>query len=211
MTKNGSVGVEASASIFGINNFIESQSIMNTKVYSIFNKTLLPEAITRYFDLGKEIGLISQDDDVSDNEALLSLNRLSLLSTVQREDLLSIITLFHKVVLKEKRTKQIYAYLGEMICHWFLGEYGAVRKLQEQVHSVEYNPSWMERNGISGPTIASGIVTLIATFAGANPSVAGASAVQTDRMARSDSKTMAQSENTFKDLKNAICNINFNL
>lgn len=184
---------------------------MNTKVYSIFNKTFLPEAITRYIDLGKEIGLIRQDDDVSDNEAILSLNRLSLLSTVQREDLLSVINLFHKVVLKEKRTKQIYAYLGEMICYWFLGEYGAVRKLQEQVQAVEYNPSWMERNGISGTTIASGIVTLVAAFAGVNPSVAGASAVQTDRMARSDSKAMAQSENTFKDLKNAICNINFNI
>lgn len=184
---------------------------MNTKVFAIFDKTSFKEGIQRYFDVGREIGLVPLQGEIHNNDALVVLNRLYMMEHVYRKDVLHAVDLFHKSAITEKRVKQLYAYLGEMLCYWFIKEYGVVHKLQGDVKLIEFNTSWWERN--KGDLISLGglAASFVAAISGVSTTVAGTAAANTGSIGYETNSDISKQETLFESLQNAICGINFNI
>lgn len=183
---------------------------MNTKVFAIFDRTYFKEGIQRYFDVGREIGLVPVHGEIINGDALIALNRLYLMEHVYRKDVLQVIDLFHKSVITEKRLKQLYSILGEMLGYWFIREYGMVRKLQDDVKILQYGSTWWERNKKGVTSVAGAILSGAMALAGGG-GMAAQMGVKGGQIAGECVDDHQKIEWDFNALKDAIVSINFNI
>lgn len=184
---------------------------MNTKVFAIFDKTYFKDGIQRYFDVGREIGLVPLHGDILNGDALVALNRLYMMEHVYRKDVLQVIDLFHKSVITEKRISQLYALLGEMVCYWFIREYAVVRKLQEDVKVLQYGSTWWERNKKDVASVAGAILAGAMALAGGGAAPVGGIATKGGQAVGECVDDHQKLEYDFNRLKEAIVAINFNV
>lgn len=184
---------------------------MLNQIVQIFDKTSFKEGIERYFALGRQLGMVPLHGDVIYHDALIALNRLYVMEHVYRKDVMHVIDLFHIHSVQDTRTAQLYSYLGEMLCYWFIKEYGVVCKLQNDVKLLKYGSSWWERNKRSAAALAGGLLgALMALASGGAVSVGQGSALG-GKYSGDTVTDHAELEQEFNILKEAIISVNFNV
>lgn len=184
---------------------------MQSKIVNIFDRTSFKEGIQRYFELGKQLRIIPLRGDIVGNDALSALNRLYVMEHVYRKDVLQVIDLFHNHSDQETRTPQVYSYLGEMLCYWFIKEHGVVCKLQNDIRLLSYNSSWWERNKKSVASVAGGLLGAAMALAGGGGVSVGQGAALGGKSTGDTVTNHEELENEFNQLKEAIISIDFDV
>lgn len=95
---------------------------LGTNISQIFVNQPIQKGLDNYLEAGKQYGLVADDAITFYNEALNSIFQLKHMQNVYREDLLRLVNQFHLAANKDECIFKLYAYLGEMVCYWFLGE-----------------------------------------------------------------------------------------
>lgn len=182
-------------------------------IFLIFDKTYPSEGISRYLSIVKEQHASRVSVNASFENALVLFQRLSRMPNYEIYTYLpNAIELFHKASSEECRNRQLFAYLGEMICHWYQKDYNKVRQLQKDVNTIQFNSSWWERNKKDVTGIAGGLLAAACALAGgASTQVAGMGGVKSGQALMDGVSGIEVEEKHFTQLKNAICRINFSI
>lgn len=186
---------------------------MYDKVFAIFNNTTIQQGVDKFVNLAQEQCPTSSKERFLE-QAITSLTKLKLITNpqIQQNTLCSCLDLFYKSSLQEKRTRQMMAILGQMMCYWFLREYPAIIKLQDYAKSIEYDMTWWEKNkkDISGlAVVAIGIAAAVAT--GGNSSTIAGGGVYGKRAGEDMVDDEYAAKAAFDKFKDAVIKINFNV
>ena len=179
----------------------------------IFVSNSIQEGLNNYLEAGKKYGLVTDDAKIFYNEALNSVFQLKQMQNVYREDLLKLTNQFHITANKEECIFKLYAYLGEMMCYWFLGEYNLVKSIQNTVAITTYSRSWWEENKKEILSIGGGALAGLAALltGGVSVPICGAIAVMGSRTLQSCISSSSEMENIFNNFKSEIISIKFNI
>lgn len=180
-------------------------------IFLIFDKTYPNEGIRRYLSLVKDLYASRVTVNASFENALVVFQRLGgMPNTDIYANLPNAIALFHKATSEECRNRQLLAYLGEMICNWYLRDYYKVRQLQKNVSSIQFNSSWWERNKKDVISISGGLLAAVCALAGgASTQIAGMGGVKSGQALMECVGDIESEEMLFAQLKSAIIHINF--
>ena len=121
-----------------------------TTIHSIFLAKNLAVSIATYFKLIESVDdkidkLISKEY----NSAIQMLEQVIYISNpaVYSTMLVSIIDRFNQAIQLEKRERQLLAYLGLMICYFYLGEVKALQNIQRKVAKLDFDMTFWEKYG----------------------------------------------------------------
>lgn len=135
-----------------------------TNLSDIFVNQSIQEGLANYLEVGKRYGLVADNANTFYNEALNTAFQYKQMQNVQREDLLTLVNKFHLVANKDECIFKLYAYLGEMVCYWFLREYNLVRSIQNAVANTQYSRTWWEENRKDLLSFGGGALAGLAAF-----------------------------------------------
>lgn len=185
---------------------------LGTNISQIFVNQPIQEGLDNYLEAGKQYGLIADDAITFYNEALNSTFQLKHMQNVYREDLLRLVNQFHLAANKDECIFKLYAYLGEMVCYWFLGEYNLVKSIQNTVASTEYSRTWWEENRKDILSFGGGALAGLAAFltGGFSVPLSGGIAIVGGRALSNCISSSSKMEFLFNKLKSEIVSINLN-
>ena len=183
-------------------------------VHSIFMVKNLAVSIATYFKLVESVD--SKIDKLLSKEyesAVMLLEQARCVTTPQVYVtlLIAAIERFNVAVTLEQRERQLLAYLGLMLCYYYLGETSVICKIQETVSQQAFKSTFWERNG--GEIKAAGYVVAGAALALVTGGSAGMGGAWGRRAAQDDldgaKAVLKEREHTFNELRDAIVAIQF--
>ena len=176
-----------------------------TTVHSIFLAKDLAVSIATYFKLIESVdskidSLISKEY----NSAIQMLEQVRYISnpSVYSTMLVSIIDRFNQAIQLEKRERQLLAYLGLMICYFYLGEVKALQNIQNTVAKLDFDITFWEKYGgdiEKGTMTAIGFAISVLGGDGGHLARAGGLKLNDDHQ-----KKIWERQESFDRLKNAI-------
>ena len=116
--------------------------------------------------------------------------------------LVSIIDRFNQAIQLEKRERQLLAYLGLMICYFYLGEVKALQNIQRTVAKLDFDMTFWEKYGgdiEKGTMTAVGFAISIMGGDGGHLHHAGGRKLNEDHQ-----KRIRERQESFDSLKSAI-------
>lgn len=116
--------------------------------------------------------------------------------------LVSIIDRFNQAIQLEKRERQLLAYLGLMICYFYLGEVKALQNIQNTVAKLDFDITFWEKYGgdiEKGTMTAIGFAISVLGGDGGHLARAGGLKLNDDHQ-----KKIWERQESFDRLKNAI-------
>lgn len=182
-------------------------------ILHIFNNVSIQEGINNYLEVGKQYGLVTENTKTFYNDALNTVFQLKQMQNVYREDLLRVVELFHRAATKDECIFKLYAYLGEMMCYWFLGEYNLVKSIQNVVANTQYSRTWWEENKKDILAIAGGALAGLAAFftGGLSAPLSGGIALVGGKAIGNCVSGSSEMETLFNNLKSEIVSIKLNI
>ena len=181
---------------------------MQPVIHTIFMTKNLAVSIATYFKLIESVDskidkLISKEYD----SAIQMLDQVRNVSNpaVYSTMLVSIIDRFNQAIQLEKNERLLLAYLGLMICYYYLGETRALLATQEKVAGVKFHATFWEKYG--GTIKQGGCFALGAAFAvfgGGNSATVALSGRTGGEFKDEHKQQLEYRERRFTSLKNSI-------
>lgn len=183
---------------------------LETNLSQIFLNKSIQDGLNNFLEVGKRYGLVADNSKIFYNEALNSAFQLKQMQNVYREDLLRLVNLFHVAANKDECIFKLYAYLGEMVCYWFLGEYNLVKSIKNTVANTQYSRTWWEKNRRDILSFGGGALAGLAALltGGFSVPITGGIAIAGYRSLQSCISDSSEMEVLFNKFKSEIVSIN---
>lgn len=116
--------------------------------------------------------------------------------------LVNIIDRFNQAIQLEKRERQLLAYLGLMICYFYLGETKALQNIQRTVTKLDFDMTFW---GKYGGDIEKGTMTVVGFAMSVWGSGGGHLAYESGRRLNNDhQERIRERQENFRELKDTI-------
>ncbi len=189
---------------------MQSTKDIDNNLFNIFNNTYPAEGVALYLEFVQKqlyghLPTIGSMGSAIVNFKLIE--KLPVTSSDSYNELYKSCLLFQNSRNELNRNLLLLAYLGEMICFWFMRDYNAVRTLQQEVSKLEFNSTWWERNKKTVAGIGGALLGAATMLAGGGS--AGVGGVKGGQIFMDNVSDIEHEETKFNELRDAICRINF--